>query len=304
MTPPTSPKLITRPHTSLYIIRGVQVVTNIFLLLWFSLKADRGYEPDYSILPSFFGPGAYLAWIITWLDYYSLEWWDLICTLLCQYPRRTPLDHLIRNEPRTMQRLVLWAYGVVSVGWFLYQLKYSECTGEQKAAAAAALGFIGKTVYFVTLPSDQLAYVAGASPAIVLGSWDSLPFPAFKEFSSHLVFIFGVLTSFGNIPKIYLRVEMWYLRFEYTWDYLIGAAFVFAATFLFSWWWPSGAQFEIRPPWPRTEHSIMEMDQLFAVGLAVVSFVFARRGQLKTGWKALRRRGTGLEHTGVERGDK
>lgn len=255
-------------------------------ILWLFLDLDSEEHWDYSTIPSFFGPGTFLAWLITCVDYLSERWWHLIVLLSRGLPSTAP-STIESSQTRTVQRIAIGAYPLVTALWYMFNIGVQPPT--QKAGVLETMTFVSGAVYVLSLPSS------GQQSGMAMGFLGSSGFSDYWSSSTHDSPYFS--SFFWRLPlsvwisstvgwSLFSRIEP--LSRSRAWHQFIQSGFSHTLTngtitLLFSIAVECLFQsrfrsrpVSFRPPWPKTRHSLAELDQAFALGLALACFIIPR----------------------------
>ncbi|KAH7125428.1 hypothetical protein B0J11DRAFT_306480 [Dendryphion nanum] len=285
----------------------------VCLFAWLCIDVDMDFDVDYSHTSSLFGPGAYTAWVINLIDYSWDEWCIFVSNMSSASPWPIPLyvpKTAIKNQEtplRKIQRATGIAYFVAMVLWaFLSPIFVG---GEWLPIFnLQILCFVGRTVYALSLPYDPF--------------WLKLPIS--------LLFPGSILRIIGSAGGAWLWVSGFYtsylpMLFWFCWleprqhgtiTILNKGQFAIAGTLLH---WAGHELFyqmvikrnaiRFNGPWPRSNVSLWELDQLFAISVACAYFLLPRWKHIKTfakrtsgsgSWRVFRRfRRKGTNHQGI-----
>lgn len=249
-------------------------------VLWICIDADIQNRADYGSIPSFFGPGNYLAFTVTWLDYLSEQWSDGIRWLF-NMPRLQ--DQSSEKRPikiRSLQRLAIYGYILSSYVWLMFII-WSERSKAQQVAGLETIGSLTRTACLLLIPSIAITwfswlpivlcfpgfsgrmYLVDDPTKVARYLWLIAPLlflatiaaPSFQVFRAPISRPRRLSES--KFTMIIVSSHMvFYVLYEALYQNLVGRA-----------------PLRLRAPWPKSECSFWDMDQVFAVALAVASSI-------------------------------
>jgi hypothetical protein len=256
-------------------------------ILWICIDADIQNRADYGSIPSFFGPGSYLAFVITWLDYLSTQWTGVIKWLL-NLPRLQDQSYEKQSkELRSLQRLTIGGYIVSSYIWIMY-IVWSEKSKAQQVAAVETIGSLIRTAYLLLLPSIAITQYSWLPIVLCFPGFSGRMYlvdeptkvAKYLYLLAPLLFIATIAAPFYNLfrpaatqpqrlneSKFMITViashMAFYVLYESLYQSVVGRS-----------------PLRLRAPWPKSECSFWDMDQVFAVALAVASVIVLRRDRI------------------------
>jgi hypothetical protein len=258
----------------------------ISLLLYacVSLNGDE-LEQDHDALPSFYGPGTFLAWLVTRLDYSSEDYYQEMLRIV--RPRKAlPASSRVGARPyrltRTVQRLSIYAYILVALIYALITFVLSEKEDKKRRETAVI-----ETIFLLV----KVEYALGDYLGICM-------VPSHVHFLRSLRSVFWrVLGIVMMLPlsilfMVFLHIiglilQLIPLRSQDSVSDCLRLSDLVIATLLEVYFRKIDGQlaFNFRAPIPRTNHSVLELDQMFPLGLALACYVESRRATLAKLWK-------------------
>jgi multisubunit Na+/H+ antiporter MnhF subunit len=318
--------------TASSVLKVVNIVTRISTVMlfagaWFVLYMDfdANNELDYSIVPSLFGPGTYLAWVLTWMDYLMDDWVAALRRKLGrssqhatntsrivdeeeQEARQDVLDHDDRIETnpqrpvtvdsgKLVQCLTIMLYYAIAIGWLVYRIFHGP-DNAARAVAASTLDIFTSTAFLITL-----AYGVGYDESfftLVLftnGSYSrwALEYDMETAMWTLIPYILPVLMGFilawpamrkkGPLNTTLLKIFNNILVLDVVFIIWINSRTQSIAK---SREQPKmhNKELALRPPWPKSECSPFDLDQMFALCLAIACLVLPRRAGI---WKVTKK---------------
>ena len=255
-------------------------------------------------MPSLLGPGTYLAWIITGIDAFWEQWVDIL-PWSAQGNEPVPETQQDARDDREdekggspiLQIIAFIAYAAVALV-YLGVMVVKKMPSLEYAAHADAFYMIINMVFVVAYPQinkvfpsenrergmNRILNVASSKFMFASSLW-SASFNGLATFPQRVQIVsnFGlVMTAFILLVLVNLSIYKWSVKL--VWAQCIPLLSSFAVKRMlakakednekFPKWI---SKYSLRVPIPRTLNRLTELDQAFALGLAIASFLYSRR---------------------------
>ncbi|CAI6331103.1 unnamed protein product [Periconia digitata] len=299
----TPTKMKSIPET---IFLCVFLAVSIFRWTYTDIQGSETW--DLSTMPSFFGPGTYIAWIITGIDAFWDEWAEVVPWRVdtskhlpeSQQDTQNEQDEEEKEKAKPKAVLQVFAFtGYAAVALiYLGIMVVKEMPSTAYGAHTDAFYLIANTVFVVAYPCIDIVFPTGLRlpglPRITIVFFTKTVFAvtlwlasynALREFSNRVQRVSQlVLTTF-----LFMSLMLWDRKSKrrridlfWTWTITASSSLAFKILLLgmdeeenhFEKW---SEIFRLRAPKPRTLNTLSELDQWFTVGLAAVCFVYSRQ---------------------------
>ena len=279
----------------------------VSIFRWTCTDMQGSEKWDVSTMPSLFGPGTYLAWVITGIDAFWKQWAEIVpwrvdsnkCLPEIQQDARDDPEEKEQGNP-VLQIIAFMAYAAVALG-YLGIMVVKKMPSLEYAAHTDAFYMMVNMVFVVAYPYINKVFPSGnrergiqrilnvASTNLIFANsiW-SASFNGLKTFPQRVqcVWSLGLITTeFILLVLLNLTICRWSLSLVWAQCIPLFSSFLVKNVLAkakedteeFPRW---SGKYRLRAPVPRTMNRLTELDQAFALGLAGVSFLYSRRGTI------------------------